>query len=106
MDDNNPQKLEISFTWVTGHMDSVGNKAADKLAKHAVEHRSSNRRCLPKFLHNQLPLSLSAIKQQITSKTKTETKVWWKMSKCYKRIKSIDLSLPSRKFIKDTSSLN
>src|SRR5258706_7261911 len=98
--------MEISFTWVAGHMESVGNKVADKLAKHAAEHRSSNRQRLPKFLHNQLPLSLSAIKQQITSKTKTETKAWWKMSKHYKRIKSIDLLLPSGKFIKATSSLN
>jgi len=104
--DDNPWKMEISFTWVAGHMESVGNEAADELAKHAAEHGSSNRQRLPKFLHNQLPISLSAIKQQITSKTKTETKAWWKMSKRYKRIKCIDLSLPSRKFIKATSGLN
>src|SRR5258706_691359 len=105
-DDNNPRKMEISFTWVAGHMESVGNKVADELAKHAAEHGSSNRRRLPKSLHNQLPISLLAIKQQITCKTKTETKTWWKMSKRYKRIKSIDPSLPSRKFIKATSGLN
>src|SRR5258706_14331371 len=104
--DDNPRKMEISFTWVTGHMESVGNEAADELAKHAAEHGSSNRQFLPNLLHNKLPISLSAIKQQITSKTKTETKVWWKMSKCYKRIKCIDPSLPSRKFIKATSGLN
>ncbi len=43
LDNDNPWKLEISLTWVVGHMDLVGNKVADELAKHAAEHRSSNR---------------------------------------------------------------
>ena len=46
----NTQKMEITFTWVAGHMGSVGNEAADKLAKHTAIHRSSGKNHLLKIL--------------------------------------------------------
>ena len=87
-------------------MGSVGNKAADELAKHAAIHGSSGKNRLPKILQKGLPISLSVIKQWISEETKKDTKVWWKELKHYRRIKSIDPSLPSWKFIKATNGLN
>ena len=63
LDDENPQKMGIVFTWVTGHMRLVGNEEANKLAKQAAVHRLPCKNCLPKFLRKGLLISLSVIKQ-------------------------------------------
>ena len=99
-------KLKITLMWVAGHMGSKGNEAADELAKKAAEFGSSNDDLLPQFLCRTLPTSLSAIKQQIGDSAKKETKAWWKRSKRYKRIKPIDPSLPSSRFISTTKELS
>ena len=87
-------------------MGSKGNEAADELAKKAAEFGSSNDDLLPQFLRRTLPTSLSAVKQQIGDSAKKETKAWWKRSKHYKRINSIDPSLPSLRFISATKELS
>jgi len=102
---NNPD-MEVTLTWVAGHMDSIGNEAADKLAKQAAEFGSSDRDLLPLFLRRNLPVSLSAVKQQIKDDTKKGTKAWWKRSLRYRRIKSIDPLLPSKKYIQATNGLH
>jgi len=98
--------MEVTLTWITGHMGSTGNEAADKQAKLAAEFSSSSNDLLPSFLCRKLPDSLSAVKQQIDNDTKHETKTWWKKSKCYKWIKFINSSFPSSKYIQATSGLN
>ena len=103
---SNQSEMEVTLTWIAGHMGSVGNEVADELAKEAVEHRLSNADELPHFLHKQLPIGLSSIKQQIDSKRKVETRAWWTCSKCYNRIKSINPSFPSMRFIMATLGLN
>ena len=63
----NLPKLEISRTCVAGHMDSIGNEEADKLAKAAASFGSE---LLPRVLQQDLPTSLSVIKQQINDTLK------------------------------------
>ena len=99
-------EMEITLTWITGHMDSKGNKVVDKQAKIAAEFRLSSNDLLPPFLHRNLLESLLAIKQQIDNEMKKETMAWWKRSKWYKRIKAIDSLLPSSKYAQATVGLN
>jgi len=96
----------ISFTWVAGHMDSVGNERADVLAKEAAEFGSSNQNDLPVFLHRQLPISISATKQAINAGIKKQMKEWWQRSPRFRKTRLIDPSFPSAKYIEITSSLN
>ena len=87
-------------------MGSKGNEAADELAKEVAEYGSSSNDLLPQFLRRKLPASLAAVKQQIGCFTKKETIEWWRRSKRYKRIKAIDPSFPSSRFINATKELN
>jgi len=102
----NRPDMEVKLTWVAGHMDSTGNEAADELAKQAAEYGSSDRDLLPPSLRRNLPVSLSAVKQQTKDATKKETKSWWKRSARYRRIKAIDPSLPSMNYTKATNGLH
>jgi len=74
---DDPPNSPISFTWIAGHMDSIGNERADTLAKDASENGSSPKTKLPPFLQKQLPLSVSAIKQMIQEEIKINCKWWW-----------------------------
>lgn len=59
----NPPKMEISLSWVAGHMISAGNETVDELAKEVAESDSSSSDLLPHFPRRKLPAGLSAIKQ-------------------------------------------
>jgi hypothetical protein len=87
-------------------MDSTGNERANILAKEALEFSSSPEDHIPTFLRQRLPTSISAIKQLIAMNVKNQWKKWWKGSPRYKKMKCIDLSLPSDKYLNITSSLN
>lgn len=91
---------EISLTWIPGHEGAVGNEAADVLAKDAAENGSSPMAELPTFLHNPLPVSISATRQLIEANCKRETTQQWKESPRYLSTKSIDPKLPSKSFMK------
>ena len=69
--------ITIMLTWVAGHMNSIGNEAADQLAKTATEFGSSDANLLPDFLKNDLLDSISATKQCINLSTSDDTRRWW-----------------------------
>jgi len=87
-------------------MNSTGNERADILAKEAAEFGSSPENDLPTFLCHQLPISISAVKQEISVKIKILTKEWWKKSPRFRKTRRIDPSFPSDKYITIMSSLN
>ena len=72
-------------------MGSVGNEAADKLAKEVAELGLSNLHQLPQVLHEQLPISLLATKQHISKQSNRAKKSWWRGTKRYRHISRVDL---------------
>jgi len=75
----------LSFTWVAGHMDLTSNERADALTKEAAEYGSSPENSLPIFLRRQLPISISVIKQSISTNIKQLTRKWWQKSPRFKK---------------------
>src|SRR5258708_6415808 len=78
------RQTSLSLMWVAGHMGSIGNDAADKLAKVATKFRLPDEDLLLNFLKGTLPNSMAASKQYIRHITEINTEKWWKHSKCYK----------------------
>lgn len=77
----------------------------DEIDKEAATGSSSRKADLPPFLHSPLPVSLASTKQHLSAQIKTQRHADWTKSKRYARLKTIDPSLPSRKFVKLTTTL-
>ena len=89
-----------------GHSRIEGNEAADKEAKAAAEGKTSDAAQLLRMLKKPRKISRSAACQQINKQVKEEWVKTWKTSPRYDKMKHLDPSLPSRKFVELISNLD
>ena len=93
----------LTLRWTAGHVKIEGNELADEEAKLAAEGTSSDTKTLPKPLKKALKHNKSVAKQCHNSKLKQAWNREWQKSPRAQRLKLIDPSLPSPKFLKLTS---
>jgi ribonuclease HI len=93
----------LTLRWTAGHVNIKGNEEADKEAKLAAEGATSEPHTLPKILKKPLKYSKSAAKQEYKTRLMNTWRKEWSKSPRAHRLKHIDSSLPSSKFLKLTS---
>src|SRR5882724_7354391 len=86
-------------------MGITGNERADREAKWAAKGESSEQRSLPAVCRDDLPTSRSAARQCYRKQISGKTKKWFESSPRCHRLRSIDPSMPSSRFRKDTQSM-
>jgi len=91
--------IKVIIKWVPGHSGVEGNEHTDKEAKKAVTEGSSNIRDLPMLLRKMLPCSKSAAKWTHNEKLKHLAQKNWQKSKHFDRMKKMDPTTPSSKYI-------
>lgn len=100
------RNIKLNVRWVPGHMGIKGNEEADWLAKKAIEKGSSPTHWLPGVLCKGLPGSIGACTQRINDRVKKRAKCMWSSSPRAARMKYIDKSMPSNKFLGLTENLS
>jgi hypothetical protein len=98
--------INLQIYWILGHRDFEPNKCADEEDKKAAQGESSNAKSLPSFLHKCLPLSVSALHQENSSKLSKHWERRWKTSPRETLLKSIDNTAPSKKYLRLIKNLD
>jgi hypothetical protein len=103
LDEDLAERIEL--VWVPGHVGAKGNKEADKEAKRAAQGNGSPVEAIPEILRKDLPVSLAALRQILTTSARREWASAWATSKRYQRLHKIDKKMPSRVYEKLTNGL-
>ena len=98
--------IDLWLQWVPGHKDFEPNECVDQEAKKAAQGYLSPWKDLPKFLQKLLPISVSALHQEVNASIQRHWVHQWKASPHYNHLWSIDNSVLLKKFLKLTSPLS
>lgn len=98
-------KTDLTFRWVPGHQDIVGNELADAAAKEAARGRSSPRQRLPSSLRQPLPLSASKLRQTYADQLKMAAQEAWRNTERGHFFNYVDPYMPSPRYMKMTKNL-
>ncbi len=93
-------KYSLKIRWTAGHVGIEGNEEVDGEAKKAAEGLTSDKKALPPLLRKPTRHNRSALRQQRKDKLKVRWKQEWSVSTRANKLKAIDPSLPSNKYLK------
>ena len=91
--------VSLKFQWIPGHVDFTPNEKVDKEAKRAAKGQLSTSTLLPKPLKKDLPHSILALRQHQKAKIQKRWLCHWKASPRYLNQRSIDRTMPSKKWL-------
>ena len=97
-------KFKLSLRWSAGHCGIVGNEKADREAKSAANGSTSPAKLLPPFLRKPLLINPAAVKRAYNKNLSSKWKADWERSPRGMKMKTLDNTTPSAKFLKTISN--
>jgi hypothetical protein len=97
--------LRLTVRWVPGHEGVRGNEEADRLAKMAIEEGSSRKEDLPALLRKPLPRSKAVLWRTAKAKLDKRARKAWEASPRFGKMRRINVSMPSKGFLKLVAEL-
>ena len=98
------RKLKLMLRWSAGHCGIDGNKKADREAKKAASGSTSCAKLLPPLLRKPLLINPSAAKRAYNESLTIKWKTDWEQSPRGRKMKMLDNTTPSAKFLKTISN--
>lgn len=98
--------MNLTVKWIPSHEEVEGNEEADRQAKLAAQGNSSPDALLPAQLRKTLPYSKSAVLMTKTKQIKQQAAAVLRASKQWNHIRTIDPTLPSKRFKKIVDKLS
>ncbi|KAF9035528.1 hypothetical protein BJ165DRAFT_1310208, partial [Panaeolus papilionaceus] len=92
--------------WISAHSDVERNERIDEDAKEAAEGRTSRDFDLPRILRRPLPVSKSALKQQLKIETVAKSNELWVMSPRFDKYANLEDDFQFKKFHKTANKLD
>ena len=97
---SNKRKYGLTLRWTAGHCRIPGNEKADREAKLAASGITSDAKTLPLYLRKPLLTNPAAAKRILNDDLLNKWKTEWPQSTRGKKMKKMDESTPSAKFLK------